>query len=332
MPSTGSAKFAIVLSKRLLLGLVTVWLVATITFALIVMAPGDPMVALLGDDGDVDVSARAAHSFGTDQSAIAQYATWMGHLARLDLGTSTSFRAPVSDVIVGRLPATLALMVPALILSSALAVVFALAGRTDRGWRRIGTLAIGTVLSAMPVYVLAQGLILVFALKLPWMPMQGLGDPRFQATGAAAALETTRYLVLPIAALTLQQLVVLWLFLRARIFEESRRPYLRTALAKGLSLGQATRRHLWPNARLGFLHFVAVRTGSLLAGAVLIENVFGIAGMGRLIVSASLARDIPLVTGVFLFVAMLVVVTNAVADAWTIFLDPRLEDDRSNAI
>ena len=93
MPSIGSAKFAIALSQRLLLGLVTVWLVATVTFALIVMAPGDPMVALLGDDGDVDVSAHAARSFGTDQSAIAQYLTWMGHLASFDLGISTSFRA-----------------------------------------------------------------------------------------------------------------------------------------------------------------------------------------------------------------------------------------------
>ena len=332
MPATGLRGLTIIVGRRLALGLLTIWLVATITFALVVLAPGDPIIALLGDDGDADVRARAARSFGTDRTALAQYAAWMGGLARLDLGTSTSFHAPVVEVIRGRLPATLALMIPALVLSSTLAVVLALSATIEHGWRRIGSIAIGTALSAIPVYVLAQGLVLVFALELQWLPMQGLGDPRLQTAGVAAALETARYLVLPTLALTLQQIVVLWLYLRARVAEERRRLYLRTALSKGLSPAQVTRRHLWPNVRLGFLHFVAARTGSLLAGAVLVETVFGIAGMGRLIVAASLARDVALVTGIFLCVATLVVAANVVADACTVFLDPRLEEERPNAV
>ena len=331
MPSTGLRNFVIALTRRSALGVLTIWLVATITFALVANAPGDPMLALMGDDGDAEVRARAAQSFGADRPALVRYAAWMVHLASFDLGTSMSFRAPVAEVIFGRLPATLALMLPALLLSSGLAILFALTPAAARSWRRGAKLALGAALSAMPVFVLAQGLIYVFALKLAWLPMQGLSDPRAPSAGFAAALDAARHLALPIVALTLHQLIVSWLFLRARIGEESRRLYLRTALAKGLSLGQATRRHLWPNARLGFLHFVAARTGSLLAGAVLVENVFGIAGMGRLIVTASLARDIPLVTGIFLCVAALVVAANAVADAWSVFLDPRLEGGQPDA-
>ena len=331
MPATRIHELAVIVSRRLLLSLMTIWLVATLTFALVMFAPGDPVMALLGDDGDVDVRARAARSFGTDRPALTQYAAWMGRLARFDLGTSTSFRAPVGEVIRGRLPATLALMIPALLLSSALAIAFALGARAAHGWRRAGAIAFGAMLCAIPVYVLAHGLILVFALQLHWLPIQGLGDPRLQTTGVAAALETARYLVLPTIALTLQQSVVLWLYLRARVAEEWRRLYLRTALAKGLSPGQATRRHLWPNVRLGLMHFIAARTGSLLAGAVLVETVFGIAGMGRLIVSASIARDVPLVTGIFLCVAAFVVAANFTADACTVFLDPRLEEERPNA-
>ena len=332
MPATSLRALAISVVQRLVLGLVTVWLVATISFTMAVMAPGDPVMALLGDDGDADVRARAARSFGTDRPAIVQYAAWMQRLARFDLGTSTSYRAPVGEVIRQRLPATLALMLPALLLSSVLAVAFALSASNTQAWRRSVVVSAGAVLSAIPVYVLAHGLILVFALKLQWLPMQGLGDPRSQAIGTAAVFETARYLVLPTAALTLQQLVVLWLYLRARVAEEGRRLYMRTALAKGLSPGQAVRRHLWPNVRLGFLHFVAARSGSLLAGAVLVESVFGIAGMGRLIVSASVARDVPLVTGIFLCVAALVVATNVAADACTVFLDPRLEAERPDAV
>jgi peptide/nickel transport system permease protein len=122
--------------------------------------------------------------------------------------------------------------------------------------------------------------------------------------------------------------VILWLFVRARGQQESRSDYLRTARAKGLTLRQAYRRHVWPNLRLGFLHFVAAELGSLLGGAVLVENVFGIAGMGRLLVSASLARDVPLVTGIFVLVATLVVLANITADVISSLVDPRLNKGR----
>jgi len=187
-------------------------------------------------------------------------------------------------------------------------------------------------LSAVPVYVLGHLLILIFSLKLSWLPMQGLSDPRSSSSGGAAVVETIRFLALPTATLAMSQLVVLWLFLRARAIEEINSPYLRTARAKGLTIAQTNRRHLWPNIRLGFLHFVAARMGSLLAGAAVIESVFGIAGMGRLVVSASLARDVPLVTGIFLLAATLVVLANMAADALTILLDPRLNEGERDAL
>jgi peptide/nickel transport system permease protein len=315
------------------LGLLTVWLVATASFALVSAAPGDPAALLLGDDGDADARARAAKSFGLDRSAIAQYAAWMSRLARFDLGTSISFRAPVTTVILDRLPTTLSLMLPALLLSSLLAIVLGLrSAARKRGRRGSETLVTAAALAAIPVYVLGQLLILLFAIRLPWFPLHGLRDSHGSSGGLDGILDALRHLVLPTATLALHHLVVLWLFVRARGLEERRSDYLRTARAKGLTLDQAYRRHVWPNIRLGFLHFVAAELGSLLGGAVLVENVFGIAGMGRLVVSASLARDIPLVTGIFVLVAGLVVATNVVADLVSTFFDPRLGERRRHAV
>jgi peptide/nickel transport system permease protein len=263
---------------------------------------------------------------------VARYVVWIARLARLDLGTSASFRAPVGDVILGHLSPTVALMVPALLLSSIIAVMLGLAtGAEQEAWRKAGTIALGAVLAALPIYVLAQALILIFSVELSWLPIQGLRDPRSVASGVADMLERLRHLILPVLTLTLSQLVFAWLFVRARVREESRNVYVRTARAKGASPWRVYRRHIWPNVRLGFSHFVAARLGGLLAGAVLVETVFGIAGMGRLVVSASLARDVPLVTGIFLCAAGLVVAANMAADALTGLLDPRAAEEHRHA-
>jgi peptide/nickel transport system permease protein len=319
--------------RRAALGFLTVWLVATATFVLVSAAPGDPAAALLGDDGDAEARALLATSFGFDRPAFAQYVTWVGHLARFDLGTSISFRAPVTTVILDRLPATLSLMLPALLLSSLLGAVLGLpAAALRRGGLGSGALVTGAVLAAVPVYVLGQSMILLFALWLGWFPLNGLSDARLSSGGLDGALDTLRHLVLPTVTLALHQVVILWLFIRARAREEGRSGYFRTARAKGLTTAQAYRRHVWPNVQLGFLHFVAAELGSLLAGAVLVENVFGIAGMGRLVVSASLARDVPLAAGIFVLVASLVVVANVAADLVSTIVDPRLDESRRDAL
>jgi peptide/nickel transport system permease protein len=323
---------SIAVARRLALGLLTVWLIASVTFCLVITAPGDPVVALLGDDPDEDVRQRAALSFGTDQSAATQYALWIRRLARLDLGVSTSFRAPVDLVILDRLPTTLALVLPSVLLSSLLAVVVGMATAAQRrAWRTAGTIVLSTLFAAIPIYVLAHALIAIFAVKLSWLPMQGLRDAHSMASGIADILERIRHFILPILTLMLHQLVFAWLYLRGRIRQESRSVYLRTARAKGLTSWQVYYRHLWPNIRLGFAHFVAARLGQLLAGAALVETVFGLAGMGRLVVTASLARDVPLVTGIFLFMAALVVLANMTADALTYLLDPRVADEERHA-
>jgi peptide/nickel transport system permease protein len=327
-----SRALLIALGRRTALGLLTIWLVATITFVLVIAAPGDPAALLLGDDGDAQARARLAQSFGTDRPAVVQYTDWIGRLARFDLGMSMSYRAPVSAVIAERLPTTIVLMLPALLVSAAAAAILGLAtvpGKVS-GYGRAAML-IGAIVSAVPVYVLGHLLILLFSVRLGWLPMQGLSDARSTASGTVAVIETIRHLTLPTLTLAVSQLVVLWLFVRARAAEELGAPYLRTARAKGLTTAQTYRRHLWPNVRLGFLHFVAARIGSLLAGAVVIESVFGIAGMGRLVVQASLARDVPLVTGIFLLAATMVVLANIAADAFTIFLDPRLDGGERDA-
>ncbi len=315
------------LARRLALGLLVIWLVATLTWVMARLAPGSTANILLGDYGDAEIRARLARAFGLDRPVWVQYLAWLRHLAAFDLGFSSLFRAPVAGVIAGRLPVTLALTLPALAISAWLSAFLGLAAGA-RTRSTLPSLLASAFCAAIPAYVVAQLLILVFALQLGWLPVQGLTDPRDGTTGA---WDVVRHLVLPTLALTLEQLVMGWMFVRARVQAELRLDYVRTARAKGAGLALILRHHVWPNVALGYTHFVAARIGGLFAGAAVVENVFGLPGMGRLLVSAALARDVPLLAGIFLLTAALVVIANAIADALLSQLDPRAEDRRPHA-
>jgi peptide/nickel transport system permease protein len=316
--------------RRLLLAVPTLWCAITVAFVLVHTAPGGPLVALSGEFSTAEIQRQIEVTFGLDRPIAERYLSYVRAVSGGDLGYSYYFKQPVVEVLLDRLPATLLLMVPALVLSSAFGIWFGAAGAL-RSEDSIGTGATAFVLTcyAIPGFWLAQLLALTFALKLGWFPVHGMTDPRSGAVGWQLWLEVAHRLVLPLAALSLNNLAATALVARARLREEMRLPYFRTALAKGLSARSATRRHLLRNAMLPIVTVIGNRVGFLCGGAVMVETVFAWPGLGRLVVAASLNRDYPVVIGLFLLISAVVIFANLVTDAMYAFIDPRVRQART---
>lgn len=308
--------------RRLASGLVTVWFAASLAFVLGHLSPGGPAVALGGEYGAPGHLEEVTRAYGLDRPMHVLYVDWLGRVARGDLGMSYRAQAPVATLIAERAPVTLALMLPALLLSAAagLALGLALAGGGNRRSPVVATLA---GLHALPGYVVAQGLVIVFALGLGWLPVQGLGDAR-AGPGAAGVLQAARHLTLPVLSLAIVQLAYVAILTYARVSEELHRPYVMTAYAKGLSAFAVKRGHALRNAALPLLTLLGWRFAALMSGAVVIETVFALPGLGRLAVTSAAARDHPTVVGIVLVACAVVVLVNVAVDIVAQRLDPRI--------
>ena len=314
------------LGRHLALAAVTLWALATVLFVLVHAAPGDPAVALGGDFQTAETMAQERARLGLDDPVLRRYGLWLTALMQGDMGRSMQFRAPVAAILAERIPVTLALVLPAFVLSALAGTLMALraARRPGRPADRAMGLAILT-LYALPVYGVAHLLILVFAVELQWLPVQGLRDLRNPATEPLPRmLDSARHLALPIAALASQQLALVWLVVRAGLLEARGQPHFITALSKGLDLSAALRGHALPQAGLALTTVLGARFAGLLTAATLVEVVFGLPGLGRLMAQAALARDYPLLMGGFLCVVLLTLAANALADLVCRAIDPRI--------
>ncbi|WP_137125068.1 ABC transporter permease [Roseomonas sp. HF4] len=310
------------LLRRLLLALPTLLVAATIAFVLAHLAPGSPAAALGGDFGAPGLVEEIARIQGLDRPLAVIYAEWLLRLAHGDLGFSFRAQAPVAELIRDRLGVTLVLGVSAILLAMLFGIVLGTVSATRSGGRV--AVAAFAVLQAVPVYLIAQLLVLVFAVWLGLLPIQGLEDPRATPLGLSALLaERARHLALPIVALGLGQLGFVALLTRARLREELCRLYVTTARAHGAREAALRFRHALPNALLPLLALFGSRVGALVGGALVIETVFALPGLGRLAVTAAVARDQPTVIGVVLVAALVIVLANLAVDVLQIWLDPR---------
>lgn len=312
---------------RITLGLIAVWLAASLAFILVHLAPGGPAAALGGDYGAPGHLEEVTHAFGLDRPLPAIYVDWLRRIAQGDLGMSYRSQVPVATLIAERAPVTIALMVPALILATLAGLVLGLAAAD---MRRGSSIVAGVLagLHAVPSYVIAQGLVVVFALGLGWFPVQGLVDPRAHATGLGQIVGMAWRLTLPVLSLATLQLAFVALLVQARVAEELRRPYIVTALAKGLTHSAAKRGHALPNAALPLVTLIGWRFSAIVGGSVVIETVFALPGLGRLAVTSAAARDFPTVIGVVLVSCAVVVAVNVVVDLIAFRLDPRITKAR----
>lgn len=299
--------------------------VLIVTFVLIHLAPGDPILALAGEHGDAAYYAEMRAKFGLDRSVPEQLGAFIANLLRLDLGVSYVHGRPAIDVILERVPSTLLLTGSALVVSTILGIGLGLIAATHV--RRIPDLAISLTalgLHGTPSFWLAQLALLTLGLWAGWFPVSGMTSPRSNATDIAAALDVARHLFLPMMVLAASELAAISRLTRVGLLDELTQDYVRTARAKGLTNRQVLIRHALPRALLPVVTVVGGRVGHILAGAVLIESVFGWPGIGRLLLSSVQTRDTPIVIGIFLLIGCGVIIANVVTDLIYARLDPRI--------
>jgi peptide/nickel transport system permease protein len=315
--------------RRLIQVPVGLAIIGSLAFVLIHVAPGGPVTALSGEYATAELRQEIEARYGLDRPLGERYVAWIGAALRGDFGRSYLHKAPVMSVIVERLPATLALVLPAALLSLLAGGAIGLWSTPPPGsGRRFLGPFLALVGHMMPTFWVAQGLVLLFALKLGWLPVQGLDNPRLAAPDI---LDRVRHLILPVAALTLHQLALTALTLRAALGNEVGRPYMTTALAKGLDFPRARRSHALVNALQPVLAVLGGRIGATFVGAIAIETVFALPGLGRLVVSAAINRDHPLVLGIALSVCAAAMLGNLVTDLAMNRIDPRMALHRDEA-
>jgi peptide/nickel transport system permease protein len=316
------------LAGRLLQAVIVVFLVTTVTFVLIHLAPGDPIAVALDRPSVTEaVRAQMRAAYGLDRPIAEQYVRWMGNVARGELGYSFSFRRPVRDVIAETLPRTILLVGLAFVLSFALGTVVGLAqadrpgGPRDRWLGRVFLL-----LFSVPDFWLALLVLLVFAYRLQWLPPSGVVDPVMYDYMSASRQFVDRllHLVLPVGTLTLLTTAAISRQQRSALLEVLPSDWMRTALAKGLGYRAALRRHAFRNALLPTITLAGLSLPGLVAGSLFIEKVFGWPGMGLITANAIGARDYPLLTSSVLITSVAVALGTLISDVAAAAADPRI--------
>jgi peptide/nickel transport system permease protein len=300
--------------------------IVTVIFTIVRLAPGDPVLALVGDFPAPDEYIRQVREeFGLDRSLPEQFLRYLGALARGDLGFSFVYRKPVLTLIVERAAATALLTVTALTLASSLGLVLGI-GAARRPFSLLDSVISGgsVVGFSIPVFWLGQLLILLFAVTLGWLPAQGMVSLREAPEGWARVLDVGLHLLLPAAALSLRFLAMTARVARSSMLEVLGRDYIRSAKAKGAGELRVLFRHALPNAILPVLTLVGYNLGFVLAGSALVETVFGWPGMGRLLYDSVFARDFPVLLGIMIVVSATVVLANLLTDVLYAYFDPRI--------
>jgi peptide/nickel transport system permease protein len=303
----------------------TVAAVVLVGFLLVHLAPGDPVLALAGEHGDAAYYAFMRERFGLDESLPRQLATYAARVARGDLGFSYVYGRGTLSVIGERVPATLLLTGTALLLAVAAAIPLgAAAARRPHGARDIGISGLALGLYSAPVFWVGQLAVLFLALHLGAFPVQGMTSAGSAYAGAARALDVARHLALPALVLASQEFAVFVRLTRSALIDELSRDHVRTARAKGASERAVVLRHALPRAMLPVVTVIGARAGHLVAGAVVVEVVFGWPGMGRLLVASLQTRDVPVLLSLLIVVAFAVVIANLVTDLVHAAVDPRI--------
>lgn len=326
-----------VLIQRGAESLVRFWLVVSLTFLLAHLAPGDAAELLVSPSASADEVASLRRTLGLDASFAEQYARWVGGVLRGNLGESFAQREPVATLIGRALPVSLALGATSLLLTFAIGVAVGLYQGARRGsWPDRLLTAAGITVFAAPSYWLALALVALFttgaaAWGFPeWLrlPAFGLRSPASTATGWGAVVEVARHALLPVTVLTAIGAAGIARYARAASLDLVASDWVRTARAKGVRERAVHGRHVLANAVAPLVTLFALSIPGVVAGSVFVEGIFAWPGMGRLLLGAISARDYPVVMGVTVMYAALVIVANALADVALVLLDPRRRSPR----
>lgn len=307
--------------RRILLTLPMLLGISIIAFTFMNLAPGDPVTAMIDPQQGTGLDTEALRErLGLKQPLPIRYATWLGEVVRGNFGFSYTTGQPVVRRIGERIPATVELMTVALVISTVLGCALGIGSALHRysAWD-YGLTIVSMFWLSVPAYFFALIGLYIFALKLQWLPTFGIATP-----GADNPLDHPLHLILPAGVLSLEALAATARYTRSSMLDVLYQDFMTTARAKGLPARLVTMRHAFRNALLPVITVVSLRVPVLLGGAVVIESMFQWPGMGTLAILSIQQRDYPVLMGLTLMTASLVLVSNLVADLLYAYVDPRI--------
>ncbi len=298
--------------------------VVVLTFVLIHAAPGDPVATLAGEQSTAQYQAQLRHDLGLDRPLYVQLVRYVAAIVRGNLGYSFTFGQPVLALILARTPATLLLMATALVISTILGVALGVETATHARspWWNLASVA-AAIAYSLPAFWVGEILILIFAVQFRWLPIVGMTSLEGYS-GLAHWLDLGRHLVLPTLTLVSFNLALFARLTRASMLEVLAQEYVVVARAKGLTPRNVVYKHALRSALLPVITIVGLNLGTMLAGFVLVETVFGWPGLGRLTFDAVGARDYPVISGLFLLTSEAVIAANLLTDLLYGIVDPRV--------
>jgi len=301
--------------RRILITLPVLWVVVSVVFLLIHLVPGDPIVQMLGEGATASDVSVLRHAYGLDAPLHTQYLHYWRGVLHADLGQSLRLHDSVTHLVLERYPYTLELTLAALLIGIAVSIPAGVYSALHRGrWqdRVLGVVSLGGL--SFPNFALGPILILIFSIRLGWLPVSGAGTGR----------DFLLYLILPALTLGSGLAAVLTRMVRTAMLEELGQDYIRTARAKGLAESTVVYRHALANALIPVLTVLGLQFGSLLSGAIVTETIFSWPGIGRLTLSAISNRDYALVQGCILAVGLTYVAVNLLTDVAYTLANPRM--------
>jgi peptide/nickel transport system permease protein len=308
------------LIRRLIAMIPVLFVVAVVSFTIIHLAPGDPVLMILGDDATQQDIQNVRSQLGLDRPLYVQFFVFVSQLVRGDLGTSLFFSAPVSQAILERAEPTIMLTLLSLAISLTLGVLMGVTAAVKRNSAVDQTILVFSLFGvAMPNFWLGLNLILLFSVVLGWLPTSGYVPLREGGLGGVF-----RSLILPATALGFSQAALISRMTRSSVLDVLSQDFIRTARAKGVLPRMVLYRHALRNALIPVLTVAGISMATLIGGSVVIETVFAIPGVGSLMVQSIFRRDYPVIQGTLVVVAGLYVLVNLLVDMAYVVLDPRI--------
>lgn len=314
--------------RRLLQAVPVILLIMVGSFLLIQLAPGDAVDALVGDMGGADAAfvERMRQEYGLDQSVLVQLWRYLVKLAQFDFGWSYVYEQPVATVLMSRLWVTMLLMIGALSAAFVIGVALGtIAARRAYSLTDNVISTLGLLFYAMPSFLLALLMILVFSVKLGWLPVSGIKDIGAFHTGWRLWVDVARHLVMPVAALSLIYMAFYMRLMRTSVLEVMDLDFVRTAKAKGAGGRRLMVHHVMRNALMPVITLLGLQVSTVLGGSVVIETIFALPGVGQLAYTSVIKRDLNTLMGIIFLASIIVLVVNIVTDLIYAWLDPRIE-------
>ena len=300
--------------KKVLLSIVTVFAISIFAFLIMQMTPGDPVRAMLGAEADEEIVEATRTELNLDKPLVVQYTLWLRNALRGDFGTSLVLNQDIGEILATRIPVTLSLTIPALIISLVLGILIGVLCAVHRG----SALDQIMTMNGIPVFWIGIMMMYFFGVKLGWLPLMGYTSP-FEDFGQYVAKA-----VMPVTIMAFGPLSSIARQVRTNMLEVINQDYIRTARANGLSESSVKYKHALKNSLIPVITLIALQVRSLVGGSLLGEQVFSIAGMGRLIMVSVMNKDYLVVQATVFVISLFVVVCNLILDISYGLVDPRI--------